>query len=53
MTTAGFVIACLFVINVAASRGDDRRILVGGETVYDITKYKAKADGKSDDAMVN
>lgn len=47
-------IACLLVSSVAGSRSDasaDRRILVG-ETVYDITKYKAKGDGQADDAMV-
>ncbi|XP_041999614.1 exopolygalacturonase clone GBGE184-like [Salvia splendens] len=37
------------IINAIAVAGEQRRLLA--ETVYDITKYGAKGDGKTDDAM--
>lgn len=44
------IISCLLVTNAVTVGGDQRRFL--GETVFDITKYGAKGDGKTDDAMV-
>lgn len=44
-------IACLVMNNAITGAMGERRILQA-ETVYDITKYGAKGDGTSDDAMV-
>ncbi|XP_057790421.1 exopolygalacturonase clone GBGE184-like [Salvia miltiorrhiza] len=43
-------ISCLIIINAIAAAGEQRRLLQT-ETVYDITKYGAKGDGSTDDAM--
>ncbi|KAL1553025.1 galacturonan 1,4-alpha-galacturonidase [Salvia divinorum] len=42
-------IICLIIVNAIAVAGEQRRLLA--ESVYDITKYGAKGDGKTDDAM--
>ncbi|XP_042002066.1 polygalacturonase-like [Salvia splendens] len=42
-------LSCLIIMYGMAVGADQRRLL--GETAYDITKYGAKGDGKTDDAM--
>ena len=50
MASLALGISSLIIMNAIAVAGEQRRLL--GETVYDITKYGAKGDGKTDDAMV-
>ena len=52
MGSLALSISCLIIINAIAAAGEQRRLLQA-ETVFDITKYGAKGDGTTDDAMVN
>lgn len=50
-TCVGLAIVCLLLVRIEAHPPKKR--ILQGETVYDIMKYSAKADGTTDDAMVN
>ncbi|XP_047975557.1 exopolygalacturonase clone GBGE184-like [Salvia hispanica] len=50
MGSLALSISCLIIINAIAAAGEQRRLLQA-ETVFDITKYGAKGDGTTDDAM--
>ncbi|KAG6436717.1 hypothetical protein SASPL_101619 [Salvia splendens] len=50
MGSLALSISCLIIINTIAAADEQRRLLQA-ETVFDITKYGAKGDGTTDDAM--